>query len=1059
MANHLIIGLGGTGGKILRAMRKRVYEQFGSNTETGDFHFDYIYVDSNEDDLNEQKSWKYQGHSIHLAESQKVSIHGIGGGVLNNLDDYPALRAFINQGDQRLMQGDQIAGIINEGIGGQRRRFGRTLFAYNTLARPQHNYRVVLQKRINDMVHGHGNGAGNAGITFHICAGLAGGTGSGSIVDAVALLQEINREMGMNYEVFLYLYIPENNAGHADHHGFYYANGYAALQELNALSLRQYKPTDITGTIDHTTGQVRRLVKDGPEPFKMAYLFSEMNEENKVLDKDKKLPSAVADFMYQRIIFQGRMNALEGLENEGAHPELDADGEPVHARNFISFGIKRIIYPESEIRGYVNYKNEASTIIAILHNLWNQGSGYLPQSDEDAGFGFGLEARQPGTWERFWLDYLSVTLQQALPNYPASDDWSSFSTFWNEVCNVEAEETIEENDDRHLWLPDYLTRCDLQHDQLFRGLGVRTYFNTQRRPENVSRHAAVIIKRIESELFSEWVSGMHGDQAMSLQKVRLFLNELKNATEERIPAIAYQKAGLKSEKEEATDKLAILEDKIKDVGWLLHLLFRFAKKYFMQYAAQKAEVYTLECQIEACDYAELLLKEVVTRLNTMLVSVTRLQNLIAQASIDATTAAETTCVPTQHLQGEVIVEDKRFDPTEVRDEVQRLLLINKELQDTLKKNVMQQLNQEVANAGKPALFQEAYVILGGACQQGLNADVREENTEKLLAFISSCSEPAITDELNKIAEAEPSERLLGVNILDRIKQDYQTPDALEQYLKTISQECRVQLKLDGQQMGVNAQAIARYKIQISLPFSTDNAFKTIFRQKCQNVFNGDLFDPNNSITELGEDEPKNEIVFLTAYAGFPIRYAYNLNHMKERYDSLTSPHDPQQALNKVLLHTETFSEGNTLPNLYQESAEDVLIKRKNRVIKTTLKLYQISEKIEERVNPQSKESLFRVNTNPGDIANPEYHIIGKGFRETVAKLMEDPKFRNLQTWVDRTLNSTYNQDSRRTQLPQQLTDYVFKTVLPNDYADYDMDPEFINVRVIMNILIAELKNS
>lgn len=31
MANHLIIGLGGTGGKVLRELRKRVYEEFHGN--------------------------------------------------------------------------------------------------------------------------------------------------------------------------------------------------------------------------------------------------------------------------------------------------------------------------------------------------------------------------------------------------------------------------------------------------------------------------------------------------------------------------------------------------------------------------------------------------------------------------------------------------------------------------------------------------------------------------------------------------------------------------------------------------------------------------------------------------------------------------------------------------------------------------------------------------------------------------------------------------------------------------------------------------------------------
>ena len=46
MANHLIIGLGGTGGKVLREMRKRVYEEFRSNDPGNGVFLDYVYVDS-----------------------------------------------------------------------------------------------------------------------------------------------------------------------------------------------------------------------------------------------------------------------------------------------------------------------------------------------------------------------------------------------------------------------------------------------------------------------------------------------------------------------------------------------------------------------------------------------------------------------------------------------------------------------------------------------------------------------------------------------------------------------------------------------------------------------------------------------------------------------------------------------------------------------------------------------------------------------------------------------------------------------------------------------------
>ena len=44
MANHLIIGLGGTGGKVLREMRKRVYEEFHSNEPTNNINLEYIYA-------------------------------------------------------------------------------------------------------------------------------------------------------------------------------------------------------------------------------------------------------------------------------------------------------------------------------------------------------------------------------------------------------------------------------------------------------------------------------------------------------------------------------------------------------------------------------------------------------------------------------------------------------------------------------------------------------------------------------------------------------------------------------------------------------------------------------------------------------------------------------------------------------------------------------------------------------------------------------------------------------------------------------------------------------
>ena len=44
MANHLVIGLGGTGGSVLRALRKRIYEEFRSNDPKGSANIEYLPV-------------------------------------------------------------------------------------------------------------------------------------------------------------------------------------------------------------------------------------------------------------------------------------------------------------------------------------------------------------------------------------------------------------------------------------------------------------------------------------------------------------------------------------------------------------------------------------------------------------------------------------------------------------------------------------------------------------------------------------------------------------------------------------------------------------------------------------------------------------------------------------------------------------------------------------------------------------------------------------------------------------------------------------------------------
>ena len=231
MSSHLIIGLGGTGGKIIRELRKRIYQEFRSTEPGNGVHIDYVYVDSSLDDLNNRSEWKVLGKSVHLGEAQKVDINGINASVLDNINQYPGLRAFMTDDDIRKIRSDrQMGEIIGAGIGGQRRRLGRLLMANNMAnAGDRGNFENIVRAAVKRLQ----SDSGDENVTFHICAGLAGGTGSGSIIDAIAQLRTWYpyNARPQKYKMCLVTYLPEQALTYSDEDkGYYQANGYAALK-------------------------------------------------------------------------------------------------------------------------------------------------------------------------------------------------------------------------------------------------------------------------------------------------------------------------------------------------------------------------------------------------------------------------------------------------------------------------------------------------------------------------------------------------------------------------------------------------------------------------------------------------------------------------------------------------------------------------------------------------------------------------------------------------------------------------------------------------------------
>ena len=479
MANHLFIGLGGTGGKVLRELRKRVYEEFRSNDPGNGIYLDYVYVDSSPTDLEDRTGWKVLGKSVHLGTAQKVNINGISASVLGNINLYPGLKGFLNSNDLQLMQ-QEMGALISAGIGGQRRRLGRTLMANNICdTNNPNNFEAIVRGAVGRLQHD----SNDQDVTFHICAGLAGGTGSGSIIDTISQIRTWfpYQEDTHAFKIRLFIYTPERTLVSARHDaGFYQANGYAGLMELNALSIGKYHPTDVKGDKDVFTGEIRRLL-DNQEAFESAYVYTNVNEQGKVLDLSEGLPAAVADFIFQTTVASGmagsagQLSRLVGCENDGASPEKDQAVNNAHSRKFLSFGISRIEFPETEIREFMTYTYALQAARQLTFNMWQEGIGYGERTLDEVGMGFADEIKDKKNREGLMLSNNYLTLAKPIVEGPSTKRWRLFEETWEKRTQADADD-VQTTIEKKSWLGEFGKRCDEFFTSQFRQHGVVEFF-------------------------------------------------------------------------------------------------------------------------------------------------------------------------------------------------------------------------------------------------------------------------------------------------------------------------------------------------------------------------------------------------------------------------------------------------------------------------------------------------------------------------------------------------------------------------------------------------------
>lgn len=849
MANHLVIGLGGTGGSVLRALRKRIYEEFKSTDPKEPVHIEYLYVDSNLSDLNNESDWQTLGVSVQLSPAQRLSINGVSAGLLENIDQYPGVEAFIDKNDEKSLQ-EIFSDARSADEFRRSRRWGRMLIANNMCGLPQDTFIGQVHARVRALKEKEATDD----VTFHICAGLGGGTGSGSIVDAVTQIRNEFQRTGddnRKFKILLYLYVPEKiiqiPEGEASNR-FYQPNGYAALLELNAMSVGKYFPTDVKGTTDEY-GNVNRLLK-GQDAFDMAFLYTNVNEKGKEIDMYKELPHIVSDFLFYTMM---------GLFNVNDYLEYHSCGvyykDFVYRCRFTTFGVKRIEYPETEVVEYCAYNFSHQCAMQMLYGLWDKTRGFIECTEDMVGKTYIHDVEKESELEANLLTDDYLMLSKPLPSIEKHvTNWKPIVQGW-ELYIDRYKQDVQNDFPKKEWYEEFNQLCQNFFDNAYRGYGVKKFYYDQE--TQISGYAEEIVRRIENGLFAKWKTG-----TMSVIEVHKYLTVLIAKSNERIEAF----------KDKITERTAYLNDDLaaqledirrdwNNIGWLKDVITNAFIKTFGRFADAKREEMTLINSIYGYGFAVKLLSEIVNLLTLLNVnSVEPFMRTMQEFSDMMRKRAADVGKFLEEFESENL-EVYNFE--EVRSIVSALLL-NEERQ---KENV--------------ADLRKLIIETLGSNSEAFSHFVKKVKIYNLFNVIFPKVLMKAYKDMEDYSVEHPDSRLVNVNILKILrKANCSTEDKRKQFVSRFCKTCQSLLTFNKSEYDRS---------------DCSNIF-TLYLPECKEYpeFRNELIKDFrfNSVgyfmceNMIGYIE-KNQIVLVSVRSPFPLFNVDNIRVLKEKYDMLS----------------------------------------------------------------------------------------------------------------------------------------------------------------------------
>ncbi len=890
MTNHILIGLGGTGGKVLAAFRRALWELEGSKNPPAE-NIEYLYLDSNPEYMDmDAPLWRIPGDSLYIGQSSTLNIQGRDlRGTLASLHRYPNIKPWIG-GESRW---SHIQAAIDAGIGGQKRRLGRFLFACQAsefINRVQAQYRRCAER------------TQSSEVTFHVVCGLAGGTGSGSVVDAVGLLRK-NFPRNKEHRIFVYCLLPDRVPDPAwlRPGGAYHANGYAALTEINALAVGRYIPYDLTGTgerlplWDKTGGN-----SGNAAPFDGCYVFTNENEASRTIELSPRgeFYEVIGGFLYQKIVAVGaetwkqNLDKYETMENMQSDPSETEGGLPVRSTRFATFGLKRVVIPEREILEYLIYRSAEQALLQSLYNHPGDG-GYLDYKSPDAPPARTNLEELRASW-RMSPEHLLLEL----PIADLSPESPAYKTYRQEWGLAEALiKVVKDNEPKpQLWFSALHEICEKRYQQDFRGVGVEEFFRIQ--AKEIGAQVRVILGRIEQDLFGKWEAGDWGLSSCeeTLQAIFSWIEEHRQEVAKKQQR-AQELAGGGTTKSELEKLIEANKLEWPKIG---PLSARFGKREALL-AAQASlymDWYRARTLVLACQHAEKLLRALAEKINELLQAVKAMIALHLEGLNGSGGGQEAFFGVRSHAAERCLLDEamdlgapviKYYEPERVH-EFADFMAREKEERERFARNFREALRDLLP--GEKGFFNLSQRVHRGHLMDAL--------TDAKVARLVQTTHQTLVESR---ASLEP---VLGENIVDKLAKNYAGKD------KDLQKFCLELLSLsgtflkwdDGQRQAAETGLKKEGDQTITAVIFPKSPKEPNFRASLEAAFESAA--KSKGICSTLEGRKPQEIVLISLRNMFPLRFSWHVGELRRFYDDFLAqkPSEEERAQARMELTSE-----------------------------------------------------------------------------------------------------------------------------------------------------------